>query len=147
MARGHRIERLEPVHVDELQEVWTEAALAVRPTGRDSTEAIRGQMRLPNCRFLGARDPSGRLVGAAIATHEGRKGWINRIAVRPSHRRRGVAGALVAACESWLFGEGILIVAALVEGNNAPSQALFDASGYQRDETLVYFRKLSRPDA
>ena len=62
-------------------------------------------------------------------------------------RRRGIAAALVEACEAWLFGEGITIVAALVEGRNGPSQALFAACGYERDDTLVYFRKLAHPGA
>ena len=102
-------------------------------------------MKQPFCRFFGVRDGRGALVGSVIANHEGRKGWINRLAVRPSARRSGIARALVAACEGWLFGEGVPIVAALVEGDNHSSQALFTSCDYERDDTLVYFRKLTRP--
>ena len=131
--------------VEALIRLWNEAGLVTRPAGRDAPEALRDQMSVPRSRFFGACDAGGGLTGAAIATHDGRKGWINRLAVRPAARRSGVARLLLERCETWLFGEGILIVAALVEGDNRPSQALFEACAYERDDTLVYFRKLRRP--
>ena len=137
---------LGPGDCDLLLDLWRAAGLSHRPSGRDSREAILAQMGMPQCRFLGLRGRSGLLLGAVLATHEGRKGWINRLAVRPDARRSRLAARLVAACEEWLFGQGILIVAALVEGDNAPSQSLFSASGYERDDTLVYFRKLAAPE-
>jgi len=140
-----RIEALRPDCYEELVTLWKEARLPYKPTGRDSREAIAAQMGLSHCRFFGVRDERGALVGAVVANHEGRKGWINRLAVRPSARRSGVAKALVAACEEWLFAQGVPIVAALVEGDNVGSQALFSACDYERDDTLVYFRKLVRP--
>jgi GNAT superfamily N-acetyltransferase len=103
-------------------------------------------MSLPNCRFFALRSPDGSLSGAVIVNHEGRKGWINRLAVRPGARRTGIARILVRACEQWLHDEGIGLVAALVERDNTGSQALFAACGYDRDDTLVYFRKVESED-
>src|SRR6476619_5513393 len=122
-----RIETLGPGDYDALVDLWTAAGLTYRPTGRDARASIVEQMAQPGCRFMGIRGDKGELLGAVIATHEGRKGWVNRLAVRRSRQRRGIARALVAACEDWLFGSGILIVAALVEGDNLPSQGLFEA--------------------
>ncbi len=139
------IETLGPDSYDELVSLWKEAGLPFKSAGRDSREAIATQMGLPFCRFFAVRDPRGLLLGAVVANHEGRKGWINRLAVRPSARRSGIAKALVEACEDWLFGQGVPIVAALVEGDNLGSQGLFAACDYERDDTLVYFRKLIRP--
>ena len=139
------IETLAGGDYDALVDLWTAAGLTYHPAGRDARESILRQMALPNCRFMGVRGSQGELLGAVLATHEGRKGWINRLAVRPSSQRKGMASALVAACEEWLFSGGIPIVAALVEGDNLSSQALFDACAYEKDQTLVYFRKLVRP--
>ena len=141
-----RIEVLTDRDYDALVDLWTAAGLSYRPAGRDAHEALLAQMALPYCRFFGARAASGGLIGAVIANHEGRKGWINRLAVRPSARRTGLAQALVGACEEWLHGEGIGLVAALVEGDNESSQRLFEACGYDRDDTLVYFRKVTNSE-
>ena len=129
----------------EVVDVWLAAGLPTRPTGRDAPGALLAQFALPQCRFFGLRDGSGRLLAAVLANHEGRKGWINRLAVRPEARRRGLARALLGACERWFDEEGILVVAALVEGDNEDSQALFEASAYDRDDSLVYFRKVKDP--
>jgi GNAT superfamily N-acetyltransferase len=136
---------LSAADIDDVVDVWKDAGLPYRPTGRDAREAILAQFALPQCRFFGARDASGRLIGAVLANHEGRKGWINRLAIRPEARRAGLARALLAACETWFDEEGILIVAALVEGYNEDSQALFEACGYDRDDSLVYYRKVKDP--
>lgn len=140
------IEQLSGSDYNGLIALWREAGLPSRPAGRDSREALRVQMGLSFCRFYGVRDGKGVLSGAVIANHEGRKGWINRLAVRPGARRTGIARALVRACEEWLRAEGIVLVAALVEGDNTDSQALFTACGYARDDSLVYFRKAAAPD-
>lgn len=141
----YRVETLGPNDYDALVDLWKAAELMYRPTGRDARDSIVSQMALPTCRFLGIRGSNGELLGGAIATHEGRKGWVNRLAVRKSSQRQGIGRELVAACEEWLFGSGILIIASLVEGDNLPSQRLFEACSYERDDTIVYFRKRVRP--
>lgn len=142
---GAAIDTLTAADLDDIVDVWKDAGLPYRPSGRDAREAILAQIALPQCRFFGVRDGSGRLLGVVLVNHEGRKGWINRLAVRPEARRRGLARKLIAACESWLHAKGILIVAALVEGYNEESQALFEACEYDRDDSLVYYRKVQDP--
>jgi GNAT superfamily N-acetyltransferase len=142
---GPVIVTLHAADLDAIIDVWRAAGLPSRPGGRDAPEAILAQIALPQCRFFGIRDGSGRLVGAVLANHEGRKGWVNRLAVRPEARRTGLARALLEACERWFDEEGILVVAALVEGYNEDSQALFEACAYDRDDSLVYYRKVKNP--
>ena len=89
----------------------------------------------------------GNIIGIVLGSHDGRKGWINRLAVVPEHRRRGIAAALVRACERALDAHGIEIVAALVEPSSRESAALFEELGYREDVPVRYFRRLSRPDA
>ena len=108
---GAAIDTLTAADLDDIVDVWKDAGLPYRPSGRDAREAILAQIALPQCRFFGVRDGSGRLLGVVLVNHEGRKGWINRLAVRPEARRRGLARKLIAACESWLHAKGILIVA------------------------------------
>ena len=76
-----------------------------------------------------------------FGTHDRRKGWINRLAVRPGYRRQGVARRLIEACEQALYAQGIGITAALIERDNAVSVDLFTDAGYVADVPVHYFVK------
>ncbi len=140
------IRRLEPERVEDLLRLWREAGLPHKPRGRDSPEMLRRQMEENPEGFIGAYDGD-RLVGAVIATYDGRKGWINRLAVHPAYRRRGVATALVKAAEEVLIRKGALVIAALILEDNKPSLNLFKKLGYEVGRGVVYVRKALRPEA
>jgi len=130
----------------EILDLWERAGLPVRPEGRDAPGAFSHQMATGQQRVIGLR-AAGRLIAVAVLTHDGRKGWINRLAVDPACRRRGLATRLVAEAER-CFTEvwGLEIWAALIEGENSGSQALFDTLGY-RHHDVVYVSKRTRPEA
>ena len=137
---------LEPGDYPEILALSGRAGLSARPEGRDAPEAFRRQQESGLQRSLGIR-MDGRLVAVVILSHDGRKGWINRLAVDPAYRHRGYASRLVAASERWLNDEiGIEVTAALIHTHNDASRALFDALGYELVD-VVYVRKLARPGA
>jgi len=139
------IRSLEPNDYERVCAVWSAAGLSTRPHGRDGRAAFLRQLaRFPTSYLLA--EIGGEAVGVILGTHDERKGWINRLAVRPEYRRRGIARRLIAACEHALHEQGIEIVAVLVERANPASARLFAAAGYAADVPVHYFRKLSRPD-
>jgi ribosomal protein S18 acetylase RimI-like enzyme len=131
---------------DEILALWERAGLPVRPDGRDAPDTFARQMVDPRQRVVGLR-ADGKLVAVVVLTHDGRKGWINRLAVDPAFRRRGLAARLVAEAERWFVeDQGLEIWAALIEGENQDSQALFAALNYRRHD-VVYVSKRTRPGA
>ncbi len=68
-----RLRRLRPVDYDQLVSLWDRAGLPYRPKGRDSRASIEEQISRGPGGFLGSF-VDGLLVGAVIATFEGRKG-------------------------------------------------------------------------
>ena len=131
---------------DELLALWERAGLPVRPEGRDAPDQFARQMADRRQRVVGLR-ASAKLIAAVVLTHDGRKGWLNRLAVDPAYRRRGLAGRLIAEAERWFTeDQGLEIWAALIEGENQDSQALFAALEYQRHD-VVYVSKRTRPEA
>ena len=139
------LRRAEPEDYGEIVEVWRASGLSVRLQGRESEEAFRRQLeRFPDL-YLVAIDGD-RIVGVVLGSHDQRKGWINRLAVLPEYRRRGLASALMSACKAAIGALGIEIVAALVELDNTASHVFFEALGYRADVPVRYYRKLSRPD-
>jgi ribosomal protein S18 acetylase RimI-like enzyme len=130
---------------DSLVALWRESQLPYRPMGRDSREKITSEIGHRNSIFLIA-EMNGIMVGSIFGTHEGRKGWINRLAVSPSYRRQGIAARLVAEVERRLSEMGIDIVACLVEEWNKLSLEVFERLGYKRHTDILYLSKRKNPD-
>ena len=84
---------------------------------------------------------AGKVVGVVLGTHDFRKGWLNRLAVRPDRRRRGIGLGLLHACERALHAQGIVITAALTERTNTASANLLAKAGYSDELPVRYFRK------
>jgi len=128
-----------------LVSLWSRTGLSFKPNGRDSKEAIACQIGANQDFFLGAFE-SNRLVGAVIISSDLRRGWINRLAVDPKYRRRGVAAALIAEAEKVLRKRGIRIIAALVDNDNLTSRRLFEKCGYVEHRGIIYFSKRDSED-
>ncbi len=129
-----------------LVELWTASGSGFQVKGRESADAMTRHLeQFPDLSFVAIAND--KFVGAVLGTHDGRKGWINRLAVRPEFRRQGVAAALVEACDSAIRSAGIEIVASLVEADNEASTALFRKLGYSDAIEVRYFRKVSHEQA
>lgn len=140
------ISELGPANYDEITTLWTRAGLPVRAEGRDAPDAFARQIASGQQRAIGVR-ADGQLVGVAVLTHDGRKGWINRLAIAPAYRRRGLARALVVEAERWFTQVlGLEIWAALIESDNTESLALFAALGFRRHD-IVYVSQRTRAEA
>lgn len=134
-----------PSDYDALLRLWRRAGLSHRPEGRDSRENITAELAQYPENFQGLFI-EGRLVASVLATFDGRKGWINRVAVDPDYRGRGYGRQMIAAAERVLREHyGAQIIAALVEPENLPSISLFRAAGYRHWEGLHYFSKRNHP--
>ena len=130
---------------DDLMALWASAGLPFKPHGRDTRAAFERQLSQPMAIYLGAFH-GGELAGAVLGTHDGRKGWINRLAVQPNRRGRGMGRALVEAVEARLGQQGIEITAALIEAWNGTSFEVFRALGYVHHAGIHYLSKRARPD-
>ncbi|RLE35904.1 GNAT family N-acetyltransferase [Candidatus Acetothermia bacterium] len=142
---GFLIRELSIGDYDALVALWDESGLPYKPAGRDARGHIARELEGPSSIFLVA-EVDGKLAGAVLGTHDGRKGWINRLSVAPKQRRKGIGRALVRAVEERLAGIGIEIVTCLVETWNETSLAFFEAIGYVRHDDIVYFSKRKGPD-
>jgi len=125
---------------DQIVALWKHAGLPFKPSGRDRRSAVQVQMAKNPDFFLGAFEDN-RLVGVVVATSDGRKGWINRLAVDPDFRCMGVAEKLISEAENVLHKHGIRMFCALIDDDNKGSKQLFKKCGYKEHRDIVYFRK------
>jgi ribosomal protein S18 acetylase RimI-like enzyme len=129
-----------------VQRLWTEAGLPYRPLGRDKPERVAAEHKRDTALFLVA-ECGGELAGVVFGTHDGRRGWINRLAVSPAYQRRGIARRLVREVEARLDVRGIDITSALIESDNETSMEFFRAIGYLHGADIEYFSKRRSPDS
>ena len=134
------IRRLTINDYEEIVGLWRKAKLSFKPKGRDSEEAIAVQMETNPGFFLGGFEDN-RLIGVVVISCSTRKGWINRLAVDPDYRHRGLAKALIAESEKVLRKRNVRIFCALIEDYNATSKQLFKECGYVEHHDITYFSK------
>ncbi len=146
MSGTKRKVHIRPLKTSELgamKRVWTAAGLPYKPKGRDSPSRLVKQLKDKPTLFIGAFS-DGRLVGVSLCSDDGRKGWINRLAVLPEYTGKGIATALINQSEKALRRRGMHIFCIHIEGDNADSMRLFENAGYHRELDIFYYTKRER---
>jgi len=130
---------------DRIISLWGRAGLPFKPNGRDSREMIAAEMSRDYCSFFGFFQDNEMLV-VGIASYDGRRGWINRVAVDPDYRGAGLGGRMIEECEKFIGQFGEVVPCALIEEENVPSMACFKKSGFVCENTIKYWTKRPRAD-
>lgn len=123
-----------------VHDLWDEAGLPFRPKGRDTVERMSAELKGGTALLSGAFD-GGELVGVIMGTSDGRKGWVNRLAVKPCWRGLGLGRRLIRLCEKELTEMGLGIICCLIEDWNEASLKLFRSEGYDLRKDIFYLRK------
>jgi ribosomal protein S18 acetylase RimI-like enzyme len=120
---------------DEVRNLWLNTE-GVQISDTDSREGLDGYLeRNPGLSFV-ARD-SQTLVAAVLCGHDGRRGYIDQLAVSPSHRRQGIGRSLVSRCLYNLMRVGIRKWHLFVPGDNAGALAFWNQLGWEKSIALV----------
>lgn len=127
-----------------LDELFVEARDLIHDQGRNAAV------------FLAFADNHASAVGMAEVTlrsdyvngcEGNRIAFLEGVYVAPTHRRQGVAQALVQAAEQFGQRRGCTEFASDALLDNEASHAFHAAAGFQETERVVYFRKLIRTKA
>lgn len=134
---------IRPLTIDDYDliiELWSDAGLPFKPEGRDSREMMGAEMMLPQTVFLGLFE-DGRMLGMGIGNFDGRRGWVNRVAVDPDRRGEKLAGKIISEIEENLEEQGAVVICALIEDINYPSISCFQKQGFVCEQDFKYFAK------
>jgi hypothetical protein len=85
-----------------------------------------------------------KLVGTVMAGYDGHRGWLNSIAVKPGHRRRGYGLQLVRHAETALKRIGCPKVNLQIRETNTEVAAFYSKLGYHV-EARINMGKLLTP--
>ena len=96
----------------------------------DTRRAIASYLRRnPRMSFVAVQD--GRIIGAVLCGHDGRRGYLHHLAVSKRHRQRGLGRRLVDACLSKLRKAGISKCNIFIFANNAAGMKFWSRTGWK----------------
>ena len=81
------------------------------------------------------------ILGVVLGAWDGRRGWINHLAVRSTHQRSGIGKSLINELEKRLIKKGALKVNAQIYRSNESSLAFFKAMNYEIHSDLIMVGK------
>jgi putative acetyltransferase len=120
---------------DEVIHLW-ENTEGVGLSAADSAERIAIYLqRNPGLSFVARA--GGRLIGAVLCGHDGRRGYLHHLAVLPDWRGKGVGKALVAGCLEALRDAGIDKCHLFVYEGNHAGRSFWEHEGWKERVDLV----------
>ena len=127
---------------DEVRALW-EVSDGIQVSDIDSSVSIaRFLNRNAGLSFVAREDD--QLVGAVLCGHDGRRGYIDHLAVRSSHRRHGIGRSLVSRCLFHLMRMGIRRWNLFVLEDNQDARSFWTHLGWAEKVELV---TMSRHDS
>ena len=84
----------------------------------------------------------GKVVASVMTGYEGHRGWINYLAVAPSHRRKSYGRLMMAAAEQLLDELGCPKINLQVRSANASVVAFYASLGYVIDDVVSMGKRL-----
>ncbi|MCR5316921.1 MAG: GNAT family N-acetyltransferase [Treponema sp.] len=133
---------LSPADYDELWELWNQVEQTKRALNPvdDSREGITRYMDR-NSATCFAASSNGKIIGAILTGHDGRRAIIHHLCVHPDFQHMGIAKSLVLKAEEALKKEGISKVFGLVFKDNDKANSFWEKIGYSLRTDINYRNK------
>lgn len=128
---------------DEVLELWNSAGPGLHVAAGDSREEIRRYLRRNPGLSLVAHD-GGKLVGAVLCGHDGRRGLMYHMAVAKSHRRLGLGKKMSDRCMKALLARGIHKCYILVLSHNKSGLDFWLSDGWKKYPDVTFMSKDTR---
>lgn len=126
--------------------LWRRAGLTISPS--DTPEGIKKKLERDPDLFIVAEE-DGNIVEAVMGAYDGRRAWINHLAVAPERQKIGLGAALLAEVEVRLKARACEKVNLHIYPGNAGVVGFYERVGYNRAELIFMEKWLTRggPDA
>jgi N-acetylglutamate synthase len=123
-----------PADIDACIALWTSTAGMVLRDADSPAALVRYLERNPGCSFVAHCD--GELIGVCLAGHDGRRGYLNHVAVAATFRRQGIGKELVLRSLAALKEQGIGKCHLFVYDHNESGKKFWAGLGWQERANL-----------
>ncbi len=123
-----------------LVSLWNTCDLT-RPRNDPVLDIHRKLSGQPKWLLVGMLDQ--KLVASVMVGYDGHRGWINYLAVHPSHRASGIGRILMSEAESRLRGVGCHKINLQVRRDNREAIAFYEAIGFMQDDVVSFGKRLA----
>lgn len=119
-------------------DLWTRIkGFAIRSIDDSKENILRFLVRNPDMSYVAEED--GRIVGAVLCGHDGRRGCLYHVCVDESYRKRGIGTALAKATTEALRKEGINTVSLVAFSNNEAGNHFWQKLGWEMRKDLISY--------
>lgn len=134
------LHEMRPDDHDEVLALWNKCPGVVVGASDDRQSIERYLERNPGLSVVARQD--GRLVGAVLCGHDGRRGYLHHLGVDPEARRQGVGRAMVDRCVEGLRQAGIVGAWLVVLADNKAGAEFWRSIGWKHaDDCTLFVRK------
>lgn len=119
--------------------LWSQCGL-LRPWNDPVKDIQRKRHIQPEMFLVGTTD--NQIVGSLMAGYDGHRGWINYLAVAPSHRKRGYGRLLVRHAENLLRQAGCPKVNVQIRADNEAGAAFYRSLDFELDDVVSVGKRL-----
>jgi len=123
---------------EKVHDLWmTISGFAIRSIDDSKTGVERFLRRNPTTSVVAEED--GKILGAILCGHDGRRGCLYHVCVHPDYRRHGIGKSMVVFCMNALKKEEISKVSLIAFSSNDIGNAFWNTIGWTRREDLNYY--------
>ena len=116
--------------------LWIAEEACIEICEGDSREEIAQYLKR-NPGLSRVAESGGKIAGAVLCGHDGRRGWIYHLAVAPAFRGKGVGKLLVDDCVAGLHKAGLKRAIILVAGDNPAGRQFWLSNGWEEIDGAI----------
>ncbi len=120
-------------------DLWSTCNL-VRPCNNPEKDIKRKLKVDPDLFLVGVSN--GKVIASVMGGYEGHRGWINYLAVDPSHQRKGYGKAIMEEIEERVEAKGAPKINIQIRSTNESVIDFYKSIGYKTDDVIGMGKRL-----
>ncbi len=138
-----QVRPFQPDDSESVVQLWTACGLIV-PWNDPRRDISRKLFVQPEMFLVGCSD--NRIIASVMAGYDGHRGWINYLAVHPTHQKAGIGKRMMDEAEALLRAAGCPKINLQVRSSNTAVIEFYETIGFKTDDVTSLGKRLEPDD-